>query len=270
MHLAARASTLLFAGLAATMVAIKLLFDLYPGDFPVREQAAAFGWPLVAGMIGLGLAGLFADRAVRLPDPLSDARRERRGAVWAVLAGAAYGVITIGFAIYSPGENPLTQSGEWDHVAWPRSVPFYTFGAIFLEFLLRLGALCVLFWLVHGLILRGRLRALVFWSLAAVISAYEIWPYLSPDLEARPGPPRAVRDRAALPEQSVRGLAALEIRMVLAHRLPPELLPRLARALRRPGSTWLTSEIPQALPVWVEMAPAVMPSLASARLHLAS
>ncbi len=185
MRPAARASTLLFAGLAATMVAIKLLFDLYPGDFPVREQAAAFGWPLVGGMIVLGLAGLFADRAARLPDPLSDARRERRGAVWAVLAGAAYGVITIGLALYRPGENPLTQSGEWDHVAWPWSVPFYTFGAIFLEFLLRLGALCVLFWLVHRLILRGRLRVLVFWSLAAVISAYEIWPYLAPDLAAR-------------------------------------------------------------------------------------
>lgn len=69
-------------------------------------------------------------------------------------------------------------------MAWPWSIPFYTFGAIFLEILLRLGALCLLFWVIHVVILRRRWRRPVFWMLAAVISAYEIWPFLASDVDA--------------------------------------------------------------------------------------
>jgi hypothetical protein len=36
-----------FAGATLLLVAIKLLFDFYPGDFPVKGQAAAFTWPIV-------------------------------------------------------------------------------------------------------------------------------------------------------------------------------------------------------------------------------
>jgi hypothetical protein len=67
-------------------------------------------------------------------------------------------------------------------VEWPWSVPFYTFGAIFLEFLLRLGGICILFWLIHVLILRRRWRSAVFWIIAAVVSLYEIMPYMQRDI----------------------------------------------------------------------------------------
>ena len=74
-----RPSTWLFAALSLVLVAIKLLFDHYPGDFPLRDQAAAFSWPIVGGIIVLGFLGLLADRAARLPDPLADMRLELRG-----------------------------------------------------------------------------------------------------------------------------------------------------------------------------------------------
>ena len=53
-----RPSTWLFAALSLLMVAIKLLFDHYPGDFPLRDQAAAFSWPIVGGIVQLPPIGL--------------------------------------------------------------------------------------------------------------------------------------------------------------------------------------------------------------------
>lgn len=179
-----RPSTLLFIALSLVLVGIKLLFVNYQGDFTQRDQAAAFTWTLVTSIILIGLAGLFADRAARLPDPFTDIDRERRGALWATGLGALYGVITIAMFVWHPTNSPLAAGSGWDHVALPWSLAFYTFGAIFLEFLLRLGALCILFWFVHVVVLRRRLRLPVFWVLAAIVALYEIWPYVLADIDA--------------------------------------------------------------------------------------
>jgi hypothetical protein len=179
-----RRSTYLFIAVSAVLVGIKLFFDNYPGDFPLREQAAAFTWPLVLGILGIGLAGFFADRAAGLPDPLADLAREKRGLAWATIAGIVYGLITIGMYVYDYQQDPHGPDAEWVHMALPWSAAFYTFGAIFLEYLLRLGALCILFWFVHVVVLRRRLRRTVFWVLAAIVALYEIMPYMMPDIQA--------------------------------------------------------------------------------------
>ena len=171
-----RPSILAFIATCAVLVAIKLLFDFYPGDYPVRGQAAAFTWPLVGGVMLIALLGLFADRALRFPEAFADLVRERRGLLLATITGLAYGLLTIVMDVADPGTgNPLVQS-EWPHVAWPWSVPFYTFGAIFLEFLLRLGALCILVWFVHVVLLRRRWLMPTFWTVNAIVSLYEILP----------------------------------------------------------------------------------------------
>ena len=166
-----RRSTLAFLATCLVLVAIKLLFDYYPGDYPVRGQAEAFTWPLVGAILLIGLAGLFADRSLRFPDAFADWALERRGLLIATATGFAYGALTI----VLPGSNPLGLA-EWPHVAWPWSVPFYTFGAIFLEFLLRLGGLCILVWLIHVVILRRRWRMPVFWTVNLIVAFYEIMP----------------------------------------------------------------------------------------------
>ena len=167
-------STFVFAGLALTLVGIKLLFDFYPGDFPHRDQAQAFTWTLVGGMIVFALCGLYCERAAGLPDPFSDVARARRGLVIAALTGALYGLITIGMDMGAPTRQP--------HMALPWSIPFYTFGAIFLEFLLRLGALCILFWFLHVVVFRRRLRLPLFWLSAAFVALYEVWPLIEEDV----------------------------------------------------------------------------------------
>lgn len=171
-----RRSTLAFLATCAMLVAIKLLFDFYPGDYPVRGQAAAFTWSLVGGVIGIGLLGLLADRALRFPEAFADWALEQRGLLLATATGLAYGILTIAMDLGDPsGGNPLNQA-EWAHVAWPWSVPFYTFGAIFLEFLLRLGALCILVWFIHVVVLGRRWLVPTFWIVNAIVSLYEILP----------------------------------------------------------------------------------------------
>jgi hypothetical protein len=172
----------LFVGLCTVVIAIKLLFAFYPGDFPIKQQAEAFGSPMIAMLIAIGLAGLFADRALGLPEPLTDRRREWRGVIWSVLTGFAYGVVTVTIDVIRQPRHVLSTGAAWDHVAWPWSVPFYLFGAIFLEFLLRLGALCILFWLVHVVVLRRRWRTVVFWIVAALVALYEIMPFIQRDI----------------------------------------------------------------------------------------
>ncbi len=166
-----------FIATCVLFVAIKLLFDFYPGEFPVRGQTEAFTWPLVGAVILLGLAGLFAERSVGFPGVLADPRVQRRGWLIAAVTGLAYGALTI----LLPGSNPLGLT-EWPHVPWPWSIPFYTFGTIFLEFMLRLGALCILVWLVHVVFLRRRWLMPVFWTVNLIVAFYEIMPMTMQDV----------------------------------------------------------------------------------------
>jgi hypothetical protein len=175
-------SAIAFGACALALVLIKLLFEAYPYPFPVRDQAEAFTWPLVGAIILIGLAGLLAERAAGFPDAFADFRLERRGMAWAIVAGLLYGALTVASDLVSQGGNVLNLQ-VWAHVPWPWSVPFYTFGAIFLEFLLRLGALCILVWLFHVVLFRRRWLLPVFWAINLVVSLYEIVPTVLADAE---------------------------------------------------------------------------------------
>lgn len=180
----AKRSTLLFIGVSLTLVSIKLLFDYYPGDFPAREQASAFTWTLLGAILAIGLAGFFADASAKLPQPFEDMSREIRGILVAIAVGVVYGFVTIALYMRDYAQDPHGAGAAWVHMALPWSIPFYTFGAIFLEYLLRLGALCIGFWLIHIVILRRRLRLAVFWILNLVVALYEIWPMYAADAQA--------------------------------------------------------------------------------------
>jgi hypothetical protein len=183
-----RPSAIAFLAAALLLVGVKLLFALYPGDFPVKGQAEAFTWPLIGGVILLGLLGLLADRSLsadgRFPEPFTDGPRERRAVLIATATGAAYGLLTIAGDLRSPGSgNPLNLT-DWPHVPWPWSVPFYAFGAVLLEFLLRLGALCILVWLLHVVLLRRRGLLAVFWAVNLIVASYEIQPMVLESVQA--------------------------------------------------------------------------------------
>ena len=169
-------SNLAFAACALALIAIKLLFDFYLGDFPVRGQAEAFTWPVVVGILLIGFLGLLAERSIGLPDAFADSGRGKRGIWLAVATGLAYAAITVAQDLFIAGGGNLLNLEDWAHVAWPWSLPFYTFGAIFLEFLLRLGALCILVWFFHVLVFRRRAFPAVFWAMNLIVAFYEIMP----------------------------------------------------------------------------------------------
>jgi hypothetical protein len=170
-------SAIVFLFTCALLLGLKLLFDFYPPDYTVRGQESAFAWPVVLSVIVIAALGLSADRALGLPKPFEDARRERTGFVWSTVTGVIYGLISIGGYIYSRQNHPLATS-EWAHLPLPWSIPFYVYGAIFLEFLLRLGALCIVFWLLHVMIFRRRFRSGIFWIVNCFVALYEIVPYV--------------------------------------------------------------------------------------------
>ena len=170
-----RRSNATFAAVCAAFIAIKLLFALHRGSFPGRDQALAFTWPLVAGAIAFGIAGLFAERALRLPD-----RLDRRALLWAAVPGLLYGLITMA---RDRGERSPVAVGDSIHLPLPWSIPFYTFGAIFLEFFLRLGLLCGLTALVHVLLLRRRAFKPVFWAVNLLVALYEVLPWMTRDAQ---------------------------------------------------------------------------------------
>jgi hypothetical protein len=173
-----------FVVLSGLMIAIKLIFDHYPGDFPLRDQASAFSWPIVLGVIALGALGFAADRSIGMPEPFTDARRDATGAWVSIAFGVAYGLYTIADSLMGSERHPYLNAVDWPHVLLPWSIPFYLFGAILLEFMLRLGLLCVLVWLAHVLVLRRHFRLAVFWIVACVVATYEITPYLADEIAA--------------------------------------------------------------------------------------
>lgn len=177
-----------FAAASLLLVVIKLLFDFYPGDFPVKGQANAFTWPIVLGIILLGLGGLFAERRLRtrglFPEPFESAEGERRSLMIAIVTGLAYGVLTVVQDISAPGTGNPLNIAEWPHVPWPWSIPFYAFGAILLELMLRLGALCILVWLIHVVVFRRRWLLPTFWAVNLAVATYEILPAVMEDAAA--------------------------------------------------------------------------------------
>jgi len=150
-----------FLAAAALMLALKFLFDLQPHDFPLRDQASAFAWPAVLMALGPAVAGRFAERSLGWPQIPAASTMARAGFLYAGIAGAVYGAITIAQFALTQGGHPLATSG-WVHVPLPWSVPFYTYGTLFLEFMLRLGFLTILTWGLYVVLLRRRLPNTIF------------------------------------------------------------------------------------------------------------
>jgi hypothetical protein len=171
-----------FLAAAALMLALKVFFDLQPQDFPLRDQASAFAWPAVLLALSLAVAGRFAERSLRWPEFPAGSTSARAGLLYAGIAGAVYGVITIAQFAVTRAIHPLADSA-WVHVPLPWSVPFYTYGTLFLEFMLRLGCLTILAWGLYVVLLRRRLPNIIFWSVNVLVSLFEIWPFLARDIQ---------------------------------------------------------------------------------------
>jgi hypothetical protein len=162
-----------YAVLVGVLVAVKILFLAFPTRFPLADQAGAFSWVLIFFVSVLGLIGVYAAPRAGFPE-MWDPRVSNAGRLGvSAIDGVVYGLVTVAVDIGHPSEV---------HLAFPLSVPFYTYGAIFLEILLRLFALPVLTLLLAKSLFRNRGWSAPFWIANVVTSWYEPWPQMMHDL----------------------------------------------------------------------------------------
>lgn len=163
-------STKTYLALVVFLVAVKILFLAFPTNFPLADQAGAFSWLTIIIISVLGFIGLLLSRRTGFPD-LWDAKvSNRQRFLIPALVGLVYGVVTILYDLRDPA--PV-------HLELPSSIPFYAYGATFLEILLRLFAVTFLVWLISNIILRGKWQTLAFWLAAIIAALYEPLPHLT-------------------------------------------------------------------------------------------
>jgi hypothetical protein len=183
----------IYAGVILLMVAIKLFFDINPVAFRLSDQSAVFTWPIIAGVAVMGLLGMAMSRKIGIPEIWDERISNRQRFVIPLLAGLVYGVITVVPELMGTAGalHPLAVNSSV-HVEFPLSIPFYTYGAIFLEVFLRLFTLSFLVWLLSYVALRDRWRTAIFWLADIAVALYEPLPYLLEEIEAAAGPAQII------------------------------------------------------------------------------
>jgi hypothetical protein len=171
-------STKIYLGLIAFMVAVKVTFILFPTVFPGADQEGAFSWTTILAIAVMGFIGLLLARRTGFPE-LWDAKvsNRQRFLIPAVI-GLVYGVVTVIIDLRNP--SPV-------HLKLPLSIPFYTYGALLLEIMLRLFAIPLLVWLFSNLLLRGKWQTKVFWLAVVVAALYEPLPHIREQLSGVSG-----------------------------------------------------------------------------------
>ena len=170
-------STRIYFGLVVFLFAAKLFFLLAPVKFPLSDQAGAFSWLTILIIAVLGFVGLVLARKTGFPDIWDTRISNRQRLLIPAIIGLIYGGITVLVEFMGARRHPL-QLGSDFNVKFPLSIPFYAYGAIFLEILLRLFAIPFLTWLISNLVLRDKWQTQVFWLVAILMAFYEPLPYM--------------------------------------------------------------------------------------------
>jgi hypothetical protein len=129
---------------------------------------------MLATLLSCGLLGLLLAPYARFPDMWDGAVKHRHRLVVPVVWGIVYGLVTAVRDLPNP-------TGE--HLFYPASVPFYAYGAVFLEILLRLFGVTLIAWTIGEVFLMGHLRNFAFWVANVVTSVYEPLPHVWEDLQ---------------------------------------------------------------------------------------
>ena len=171
-------STKIYLGLIAFMVAVKVTFILFPTVFPGADQEGAFFWTTILAIAVMGFIGLLLARRTGFPELWDTKVSNRQRFLIPAVIGLVYGVVTVIIDLQNP--SPV-------HLKLPLSIPFYTYGALLLEIMLRLFAIPLLVWLFSNLLLRGKWQTKVFWLAVVVAALYEPLPHIREQLSGVSG-----------------------------------------------------------------------------------
>jgi hypothetical protein len=164
---------------AAPALAISAIFQLHPWPTPMKAQADALGWGQTGLYLAIGALGaLVATRAGAAATPSPADRRWGRLLAVGLLLGLAYGAFELALGRLTPWDAQLevqtrAQGFTWVNVGLPWSLLHYLHGSILSECAFRLGAILIPTYLVSHLLLRGRHKAAVFWTFAAIAAFIE-------------------------------------------------------------------------------------------------
>jgi hypothetical protein len=168
---AARGFLLLMAWLAL----VKLAITFVPDAFRSTAQAAVFAWPMIGALTILGLGGLWLAQRSGLPGFWKPDLPASRKWLLPVLLGVAFGVLAIGIDALTGWTDVIERKHGLPsiHIDFPASLLIYPGGAVIVNAIYYLIPIPLLLWLISGLLLRGRHREPVYWTIAALAAAIE-------------------------------------------------------------------------------------------------
>jgi hypothetical protein len=179
--------------IAIIYLVCKLYFLIFPEDFPIASQKMVFGWGMVAATLALGLLGYICTQKVGHAAIWQGNITNFQRFIIPALLGLVYGLITIAPRILynDVSQHPQVQN-NFTHVPFPGSIPFYVFGAIFMEIFLKLVCIGMLSWLISSLLLRGKYAETTFWIVTILVAFYEPMPYIQQSISAGKSPLLAI------------------------------------------------------------------------------
>jgi hypothetical protein len=179
--------------IAAIYLLCKLYFIIFPTTFPIAGQEMVFGWGMIAGTLIMGLLGYLCTKKIGFTDiwQANISNFQRFGLPF--LLGLIYGLITIAprLLYHDDPLHPLALRGNI-HVPLPSAIPFYVFGAIFMEVFLKLACIGIVTWLISSVILRGKYVEITFWVVNFLVAFYEPMPYIQQSIAAGKSPVPAI------------------------------------------------------------------------------
>ncbi len=172
--------------LMAFLVLVKLAITFVPEAFRSTAQAAVFAWPMISALGGLGLGGLWLALRCGLPGFWNPDLPASRKWLLPVLSGVGFGILAIGVDALTGWTDVIERKLGIPsiHIDFPASLLIYPGGAVIVNVIYYLIPIPLLVWLISGVLLRGRFREPVFWTVGALAAAIEP---LTQDL-SYPGP----------------------------------------------------------------------------------
>jgi len=170
----------------AFLVLVKLAITFVPEAFRSTAQAAVFAWPMISALGGLGLGGLWLALRCGLPGFWNPDLPASRKWLLPVLSGVGFGILAIGVDALTGWTDVIERKLGIPsiHIDFPASLLIYPGGAVIVNVIYYLIPIPLLVWLISGVLLRGRFREPVFWTVGALAAAIEP---LTQDL-SYPGP----------------------------------------------------------------------------------
>lgn len=165
----------IYLALMVYLVLVKVVLSLASVKGVVAAQDNIFSWPMIGVLALAGGVSVWLGPRVGLPalwDPNISARRRL---LLPALVGLGLGTVTLALQAITGFVQIVAAAANVSsiNVAFPRSVLFYSAGAIILEAFYRLVPITLLLWLIANVILRKRGQTPVFWVLALLTSVLE-------------------------------------------------------------------------------------------------